>query len=164
MQPAQIDVGRNGAGAEDFQDVVGAGFDQRQIADEVERMVCPGGDVASEGVLLFGAGHLVHDETPLALGGVGIGGAEIGQRDLLIQDGLPERFVLRVEQRFGGGFVAGSQALLFAVVVVLSVVDAVAAVEAELWFHNIAFCRQCYFLRRPFVIEQAVSWQWVTTG
>jgi len=39
----------------------------------------------------------------------------------------------------GSGFVTGAQALLFAVVIVLGIVDAVAAVETELWFHNIVF-------------------------
>ena len=42
-----------------------------------------------------------------------------------------------MEQGLGGGFVTGAKAFLFAVLGILSVVNAIAAIEAEQLFHNI---------------------------
>jgi hypothetical protein len=58
---------------------------------------------------------------------------------LAVQDRRAGSFILGMKQCLGGGFVAGAQAFLFAAVRVLGVVNAVAAIEADLLFHNITF-------------------------
>jgi len=48
-------------------------------------------------------------------------------------------FIIGIGQSPGGDFVAGAQTFLFAIYGVLGVVNAVAAIETEQFFHNITF-------------------------
>ena len=131
VQPAEIDVGGHGSGAEDFQEMLRARFEQRHRADEVEGFILHGRDVAVMGVAALGGSHFIHDKLPGALGGVAVGGAEIREGDLLIQERLPERLVFRVEQGGGGRFVLGAEALLFARLRVFAIEGAVAPIQDE---------------------------------
>ena len=132
LEPAQIHVRGHRAGAQDFQEMFGPRLQQRQIANGVKGMIAPGRDVAMARVIRLGRGHFIHHEAPGARGGGGIGGAEVSQGNLLIEDRLAMRLVLGMEQGLGGGFVPGAEALLFAGLGVFAIENPVATVEQEL--------------------------------
>ena len=85
-------------------------------------------------LVISSIGHL-----PGAGGDLGIGGGQVGARDLEVEHGLAEGFVLGVEEGLGFRFVLGSEAGLLAGGGVLGVEDAGAPEQDEPLIHNDAF-------------------------
>lgn len=124
VNPPQEHVGCHGTGFQDFQEVRRVGFENRQVADDVKRLVLHRPFVANQRRAGFELGHLVHRDLPGALGNFGVRRGEICPRDLQIEDGLTVSFVLGMKERQRLGFVLCAKAVLFACLRVLAVVNA----------------------------------------
>ena len=83
----------------------GVGFQNRQVADEIKRLVLHRHDVPGMGRVGFGLGQLVHCRLPSALGNLRVGGRQIRPRNMQVQDGLAVGFVLGMQEREGFGLV-----------------------------------------------------------
>ena len=99
-----------------------SGFQQRFLADQVERLVFDGGLPAILRRAFFKLHHFVHDELPIARRNLLVGGGKIRAGDLQVHGGLLFRFVAGVKQADGGGAVARVEAVLLARHVIMNVI------------------------------------------
>jgi len=136
VNPTQVNIGGNAAQFQHLQEVRGVGFQNRQFADEVERLLLHRNDMAGMGIAGFSLGHLVHRGLPGALGYFGVDGGQIGAGNLQIKDGLAVGFVFGMEEGESLGLVFGAQADLLTGGGVLAVVNARPAEQNESRLHG----------------------------
>ena len=108
-----------------------------RFAADVKGPVLHRAVVADERRTGFGPGHLVHWRLPGPLGNLGVGGGQVGPRDVEIQDGLTVGFVFGMQEGERFGFVLRAQVDLFARGRVLAVVNAGSAEQDESLFENL---------------------------
>jgi hypothetical protein len=134
----QIYIGRNFSGFEHAQKVFRPRFQNRQVTNQVKRLVLDGGLPAVLRLAFFEFDHFLHDELPVAGGNLRVAGGEIGAGDLQVHGGLLLRFAARMEQPQRRGAVGGVQAVLLAGHVIVNVVASAffAAVEPVSLSHN----------------------------
>ena len=114
----------------------GLGFQNRQVANQIKRLVLDGTLPTNAGGSAFGFGQFFHRHLPGPLGHHRIGRGQIGARQPEIQMRLPVRLGFGGEQRGGFSALAGVQAFLFAGFIVMDVINpAIAAVETESLLH-----------------------------
>jgi len=138
MDAPQINIGRNFSGFEHAQKVFRPRFQNRQVPNQVKRLVLDGGLPAVLHLTFFEFDHLVHDELPVARGNLRVAGGQIGPGDLQVHGGLLLRFVARMEESNRRGAVGGMQAVLLAGHVIVNVVASAffAAVEPVSLSHS----------------------------
>ena len=112
MDAPQIYIGRNFSGFEHAQKVFRPGFQNRQLTNQVKRLVLDGGLPAVLRLAFFEFDHFVHDELLVAGGNLRVAGGEIGAGDLQVHGGLLLRFAARMEQAQRRGAVGGVQVVL----------------------------------------------------
>jgi hypothetical protein len=129
-----------GAGVKHLQEMFRPRIEQRHVADQREGLVFHCRHIAIVRFAVFRGRYLGHDKAPRSFGGVGVGDAEIRERDLPIEDRQPEGFVFGVEQRASLGRIFRFEALLFSRLCVLAIVRAVGSpIEDEPLFYASPF-------------------------
>ena len=112
VESAEVNVGRDRADVEDAQEVLGLGFDNRQLTQRRKGSVLDGRVPAAAGLTLFGPHQFRHHVFPIAGGGGGIPGLPVDAGQLEAEGGGGVRFVARGDEPVGLGLVAGVQGLL----------------------------------------------------
>jgi len=79
------------------QEMIGTGFDQRQIADAIKVLIIDGDRPSSESLFIFLLHNLFHDILPGSRDEFGVAGREISAGDLNVDGWLAMRFVSGVE-------------------------------------------------------------------
>ena len=139
VQAAQVHVGADRAGAEHFEQMLGACVEQRLVADQVEGMIFHRRHMTGVSVAVLGGRRLIHHNLPGARGGGFVAGTQVGDRQLLIKHRLAQGFILGVEQRGCFRFVPRAEAELFVRLRVFVVEGAAAPEEDVPWFHALPF-------------------------
>jgi hypothetical protein len=129
LQPAQEDVGGNGARVEDFKEVLSSAFDEGPVANQIKGVGSLRHIPSGKSGTLFAHGHLVHNKLPRAGESSRIAGAHVGASDLHIDKGLTFGLVLNMNQAHGLRFVARVEGFLLPGLRVLAVVSAPASSE-----------------------------------
>ena len=84
----------------------------------------------------LGADDFVHEVLPGPGGDFGIGGGQINSGNLEIQNGLPDRFVLRVEQRERFRLIFRAETRLLARFPIVAIEDAASLEQNKLLIHK----------------------------
>ena len=135
VKPAQEHVRRHRTGLKHFQKLHGVGFENRQVADEVKRLVLHRPLATDQRRPGLGSGHLVHWRLPGALGNFRVGRGQVGPGDMQIEDGLPVGLVFGMQKGEGLGFVLRAETGLLAGGRVLAVVNSRSPEHDEFLFH-----------------------------